>query len=105
MPAQVLPTHAQLLPMQAQVLPTHAQVLRTHAQLLSRRGAIARLASVGQATLAALPPHSAVRLCLTGSPHFLRLRLNEAQPQKKRSHRKGIAFPHCAAAKPLSLIE
>src|SRR6266545_1321932 len=62
-----------------------------------------------QLTSAALPPHSAVRLCLTvNSPkNDLRLRLPiEAQPQKKKSkRRKGGAFPHCAAAEPHWFIE
>jgi hypothetical protein len=58
---------------------------------------------------AALPPHSAVRLRLTAeslkstggyaSDH-------EAEPHERTNRaRKGEAFPHCAAAKPLSLIE
>jgi hypothetical protein len=59
-------------------------------------------------TLAALPPHSAVRLCLTGCiskiDWRLRLRLMRLS-LKKEWARKGGAFPHCAAAKPHWLIE
>ncbi len=47
---------------------------------------------------AALPQHTAVRLCLTGKLY----RFLEAQPRNlKPDSRKGIAFPPCAAAKPL----
>src|SRR5687767_4934425 len=54
---------------------------------------------------AALPPHSAERLCLSGGCLFS---FFEAMPRKRRlslqefysRFRKGTAFPHCAAAKP-----
>jgi len=48
---------------------------------------------------AALPPHSAVRLCLTDS--FLIFEDGEAQPRRESEigiGRKDKAFPHCAAA-------
>ena len=54
---------------------------------------------------AALPPHRAVRLCLTvqvsrisgGSASDLARR---SLKRIRRKDRKGIAFPHCAAAEP-----
>jgi len=62
-----------------------------------------------QPAAAALPPHRAVRLCLTGklSKNDWGLRLpSEAQPQKKKEERrKGAAFPHCAAAQPRWFVE
>ena len=59
----------------------------------------------GQPRLAALPPHSAVRLSLTVKAPKIHMEaappIHEAEPQKIRDkHRKGEAFPHCAAAKP-----
>jgi len=56
-------------------------------------------------SIAALPQHTAVRLCLTGAitENNLRLRLHpEAQPQydQKNTDRKAEGFPQCAAAEP-----
>jgi|GEM_PF-3172969 len=51
---------------------------------------------------AALPPHSAVRLCLTVAHLFFGL-CGEAEPRRLIfvvTGRKAGGFPHCAAAMP-----
>ena len=56
--------------------------------------------------IAALPPHTAVRLCLTVAPLHRRERLRlpasrqSLDTEIKKHSRKGGAFPQCAAAEP-----
>jgi hypothetical protein len=75
--------------------------------VLGKRKIIAGRSTPVQLAVAALPPHSAVRLRLTVTDtselEAMPQNLQEAQPRRTyKAFRKGIAFPHGAAAKPLS---